>query len=66
MKPMKIQNDKSRYLALEIVPSYSQHWGFIPRLYFIRKCVAAVFLETVICPPSSAGQFCPSWILASM
>lgn len=30
MKPMKIQNDKSRYLALGIVPSYSQHWGFIP------------------------------------
>lgn len=34
MKPMKTQNDKSRYLALEIVPGYSQHWGFIPRVIF--------------------------------
>lgn len=63
MKPMKIQNDKSRYLALEIVLSYSQHWGFIPRLYFTLKCVAAVLLETEICPLSSESLFFPSWIL---
>lgn len=66
MKPMETQNDKSRYLTLEIVPSYSQHWGFIPRLYFTFKCVTAVFLETEICPLSSEGRFCPSWILVSI
>jgi len=66
MKPVKIQNDKSRCLALEIVPSYSPHWGFIPRIYFTLKSVAAVFLETEICPLSSEGRFCSSWILVSI
>lgn len=66
MIPMKIQNGEIRYLALEVVPSYSQHWGFISRLYFTLKCVAGVFLETEICPLSSEGWFCPCWILVSI